>query len=147
MEETDTWSYDDENRANSARQKNSSELSSEGQTDNSIDINDPVGKAEHIIQALRSELQKKKNQLSQAKKLLALQKQSEKILGPSELAVQLELTKKKLAIAEKSNLEKELELINTRRELQLLQEAFSSANSLMSSLQNEIQKQKNEILQ
>jgi len=78
---------------------------------------------------------KKKNQLTQTKKLLDLQKQCP---TPTDLSLQLEITKKKLAQAEKLNLERELELANAKRELQLLQDAFLTANGLITSLQNEL---------
>jgi len=72
-EDTDTGSYDDENRVHSARQKNSSELSSEGQTENSLEtLTDQVqisyGKAEQTVLALRAELQKKKKSTNSNKK-------------------------------------------------------------------------------
>jgi len=75
-------------------------------------------------------------QLTNAKKLLEFQKTSEK--DQSELAIQLECTKKKLSEAERRQLETELELEHTRKELEELQMALQSANGLIQSLQNEL---------
>jgi len=75
-------------------------------------------------------------QLGNAKKLLELQKSSEK--DSSELAIQLECTKKKLSETERSQLETELELEHTRKELEELQMALQLANGLIVSLQNEL---------
>jgi len=60
----------------------------------------------------------------------------------SELAIQLECTKKKLSDAERRQLETELELEHTRKELEELQLALKNANELIDSLKNALSEAK-----